>query len=309
MTPSRAAPADVTLLGAGNDLFIWNPGDGSDIVDGQADLDTLEFNGSNASENIAIAANGQRVSLTSDVGNVVMDVNGVEHTELAPWRCRQNRGQRPDRHGRHAGCANLDHGQSDQVNVSHRRCGCHRDRSGDGEVTGLPRRLRSRTPTATTSSWYGWRWRRVIDASNLPAGQIGLTLNGGAGVDVIAGSQGDDTVVGGQGDDRAFLGDGNDLFVWNPGDGSDIVNGQAGFDTLDFNGANISENINISANGSVALLTRNVAAIEMNLAGVERIQFEARAGADNTVNDLTRTGVKQVDRHSGQAPTTARPTP
>ena len=94
----------------------------------------------------------------------------------------------------------------------------------------------------------------------------------------------------------AFLGNGNDTFVWNPGDGSDVVEGQAGFDTLQFNGANINEKINISANGGRVGFTRDVANITMDLNGIERINFEALGGADTiTVNDLTGTGVKQVN--------------
>ena len=37
---------------------------------------------------------------------------------------------------------------------------------------------------------------------------------------------------GGTGNDVALMGAGDDTFVWNPGDGSDTVEGQAGFDTL-----------------------------------------------------------------------------
>src|SRR5277367_3678732 len=69
-------------MGKGDDTFVWNPGDGSDTVEGQAGTDTLLFNGSNASENFDISANGSRVSLFRDVGNVTMDLNGVEHIQL-----------------------------------------------------------------------------------------------------------------------------------------------------------------------------------------------------------------------------------
>jgi Ca2+-binding RTX toxin-like protein len=122
------------------------------------------------------------------------------------------------------------------------------------------------------------------------------TLNGGAGDDTLFGGAGDDTVVGGKGTDTAFLGAGNDLFIWNPGEGSDVVEGQAGFDTLDFRGANINENITISAGGSGALFTRANGNIDLN--GVERIQFEATGLGQHsdsiTINDLTGTDVKQV---------------
>ena len=135
----------------------------------------------------------------------------------------------------------------------------------------------------------------VIDASGLPANQIGLVLNGGTGNDVILGSRGNDSVNGGIGNDVAALGDGNDLFTWNPGDGSDVVDGQGGVDTLVFNGANIGENIGISANGGQATLTRDVGAVTMHLTSVERIELSTAGGADHiTVNDLSGTGVRQV---------------
>jgi Ca2+-binding RTX toxin-like protein len=120
------------------------------------------------------------------------------------------------------------------------------------------------------------------------------TLNGGDGDDFLDGGAGDDKVLGGKGTDTAFLGDGNDTFTWNPGDGNDTVEGQAGFDTLDFHGADKSETVVMSANGSRAMFTRAAGNIDLN--GVERIQFEAQGQhADNiTINDLTGTDVKQV---------------
>ena len=91
-----------------------------------------------------------------------------------------------------------------------------------------------------------------INASALNPGQINLTINGGAGNDTITGSRGNDVVIGGTGNDVALLGAGDDTFIWNPGDASDKIEGQVGTDTLRFNGANIDEKIDISANGSRA---------------------------------------------------------
>ena len=91
----------MALLGAGDDTFVWNPGDGSDTVEGQAGTDTLLFNGANVNENIDISANGARVRFFRDVGNITMDLNGVEHIQLQrPGRRRHHHGQRPDRHRR-----------------------------------------------------------------------------------------------------------------------------------------------------------------------------------------------------------------
>src|SRR5262249_21113983 len=69
---------DTMIGGAGDDTFVWNPGDGSDVIEGQDGSDTLQFNGANVSENINLSANGSRLLLTRDVGNITMDVNGVE---------------------------------------------------------------------------------------------------------------------------------------------------------------------------------------------------------------------------------------
>ena len=136
----------------------------------------------------------------------------------------------------------------------------------------------------------------VITAGNGLANLIHLTIDGGAGNDTITGGDGNDTllggdgndvVTGGRGNDTAQLGAGDDTFVWNPGDGSDIVEGQDGNDTLLFNGANVNETIDISANGGQARFTRDVANIIMDLNDVEHIQFNALGGADKiTVNNL-----------------------
>ena len=144
----------------------------------------------------------------------------------------------------------------------------------------------------------------VFTAGNGLANLIHLTLDGGAGNDTITGGDGNDTllggdgndlIAGGRGNDVAQLGAGDDTFVWNPGDGSDTVEGQDGFDTLLFNGANVNENINISANGTRVPFFRDVGNVTMDLNSIERIQIAALGGADNImVNDLTGTGVKQV---------------
>ena len=94
----------------------------------------------------------------------------------------------------------------------------------------------------------------------------------------------------------ASLGAGNDTFVWNPGDGSDTVEGQAGADTLQFNGSNIGENIDISANGSRIRLSRDIGMVTMDVNGTETINVRALGGEDTiTVNDLTGTDISKVN--------------
>ena len=64
---------------------------------------------------------------------------------------------------------------------------------------------------------------------------------------------------------------------------------------MQFNGANIAENIDISANGGRVRFFRNIANVTMDLDDVERIDFNALGGADKiVVNDLSGTDVDQV---------------
>jgi Ca2+-binding RTX toxin-like protein len=121
-------------------------------------------------------------------------------------------------------------------------------------------------------------------------------LAGGKGIERLLGGRGNDSIDGNGGNDLALLGPGNDIFVWDPGDGSDTVEGQGGADTMVFNGANVSEQVDLSANGNRLKFFRVQANITMDTAGVERVDFNALGGADLvTVNDLSGTDVNSVN--------------
>ena len=63
-------------------------------------------------------------------------------------------------------------------------------------------------------------------------------LIGGLGTDILAPGRGDDVILGGvehfnpSNRDRAFGGNGHDIFIWKPGDGSDLWNGGWGHDVV-----------------------------------------------------------------------------
>jgi Ca2+-binding RTX toxin-like protein len=89
-------------------------------------------------------------------------------------------------------------------------------------------------------------------------------LFGGNGNEKLFGGNGDDSIDGNKGDDLAFMGNGDDTFVWDPGDGSDTIEGQNGKDTMLFNGANIAEQVALSANGRRLRFFRDIANITMD---------------------------------------------
>jgi len=301
---------DTALLGAGNDTFVWNPGDGSDIVEGQGDFDTMVFNGANVAERIDLSANGSRLLFTRDVGSITMDVNGVEQVNLATLGGADTVTV-GDLTGTDVSTVNIDlagvpggrkgDGAADAVIVTG-TAGADKilvaGKDGSVRVGGLKAKvtITGTDPANDQLIINALAGVDSVDASALDAGIINLTINGGSGDDTLIGSQGDDLINGGQGNDAAFMGAGDDTFVWNPGDGSDMVEGQDGQDAMVFNGANINETINISANGSRVRFTRDVANIVMDLNGVDRIDFNALGGADTiTIGDLSGTDVAAVN--------------
>jgi Ca2+-binding RTX toxin-like protein len=284
---------DTLLGGSGDDTFQWNPGDGSDVVEGQGGRDTMVFVGSDDAEKFDISANGSRVRLTRDVGNVTMDLNGIETIDLNALGGADtitvndlSATDVSDVNLDLSGSAGTGDGQPDAVIIN----GTNGDDVGRiaafdngariGAVVGLfpfvnITGAEATNDTLTVNALGG---NDTVDASNLPANLIGLTVNGGAGNDTILGSQG------------------NDTFVWNPGDGSDTIDGDGGFDTMVFNGSDDAEKFDISANGSRVRLTRDIGGVAMDLNGVEDIDLNANGGADTiAVNDQSTTDLFQVN--------------
>ena len=146
---------------------------------------------------------------------------------------------------------------------------------------------------------------RIDETNGAFTDTIPTTIDGGDGNDTIAGGKGVETLIGGNGNDSidgnggndlALLGAGDDTFIWDPGDGSDTIEGQDGTDTMLFNGANVSEQVDLSANGNRLKFFRTQGNITMDTAGVERVDFNALGGADLvTVNDLSGTDVSSVN--------------
>ena len=146
---------------------------------------------------------------------------------------------------------------------------------------------------------------RIDDSNGAFTDSIPTTLDGGAGNDTLAGGAGAERPDRRrrQRHDRRqrrqrprFLGAGDDTFVWDPGDGSDVVEGQDGDDTMLFNGASGAEQVDLSANGNRLRFFRDLGAITMDTAGVETVDFNALGGADTVnVNDLTGTDVTKVN--------------
>jgi hypothetical protein len=281
---------DMIFLGAGDDTFQWNPGDGSDVVEGQGGTDTMVFNGSDLAERFDISDTGSglpfhRVRLTRDIGAVSMNLNGIETIEL-----NANGGADTitinDQTATDIFTVNVDlggfgngDGQADTIIINGTngddlaQIASFNGTSIGANVSFFPfvniTSAESASDMLTLNTLGG---NDIIDASSLAADLITLTVNAGVGNDTIVGSQA------------------TDIFVWNPGDGSDTIDGQAGFDSILFNGSDTAERFDFSPNGNQGQFTGDAGSVAMNFIGVEHFDLTTLGGADTiTVNDLTQT--------------------
>ena len=280
----------------------------------------MTFNGSGANESFRLSANGARARLTRDVGAITMDFDGIERVDvnslggndvltvddLAGTKVRTVNHDEAAALGGTAPDAGND---QTIVNATQRRRHdrCDRRRRNAASVTGLAATVNIAHADAARDALIvnalGGNDR--IDASALGADTMKLTEDGGAGDDTLLGGRGNDVLLGGdgndaidgnQGNDTALMGAGDDRFTWDPGDGSDIIEGQAGRDAMTFNGANVAEAFDVSANGGRVRFFRNVANITMDLNDVEAIDLNALGGADQlTVNDVSGTDLTAVN--------------
>jgi hypothetical protein len=209
--------------GAGNDAivggpafetFVWNPGDGSDTVEGGNGEDTMIVNGSDLAEKFDLSASGSRVRVTRDIDGGTMDLNGVEDVTVNALGGADTITVN-DLTGTGVEFINLNlagavggtvgDGFADSVifNGSNGADaiplrGGSVDNSGNtGVVTVGPgtsrllpyfltiRATERATDTLTVNALGG---DDLVDASSLPAGLIGLRVNGGAGNDTVLGT-------------------------------------------------------------------------------------------------------------------------
>jgi Ca2+-binding RTX toxin-like protein len=78
-------------------------------------------------------------------------------------------------------------------------------------------------------------------------------LCGGEGIDTVNGGDGADTIYGGKGNDKLYGGNGNDTYVFNLGDGQDIIqdlDGSTGnIDVITFGKGILAENVSVERKG------------------------------------------------------------
>jgi hypothetical protein len=109
-------------------------------------------------------------------------------------------------------------------------------------------------------------------------------LTGGAGNDILVGAPGADTLVGGADDD---------VMIWSNGDGSDVMDGNAGADIVQVNGAlggaALNDSFTIAANGTRVNFNRiSTGPFSLDIGTVETLIVNGIDGTDTfAASDLT----------------------
>ena len=233
---------DVMLGEQGNDLFVWNNGDGSDLMEGGADIDTVQVNGANgAGDDFSIDPNGARVRFQrNNLGLFALDIGTTENLDV--------NGQ----------------GGSDVI-------------AGSVGLNGLIK-------------------------LDLDGGQGNDLLIGGDGVDTLRGGAGNDTLIGRKGNDVMLGEQGNDLFVWNNGDGSDLMEGGADIDTVQVDGANgAGDDFSIDPNGArVRFQRNNLGLFALDIGTTENLDVNGQGGSDVIAGSVGLNGLIKLDLDGGE---------
>ncbi len=127
-------------------------------------------------------------------------------------------------------------------------------------------------------------------------------IRGGDGVDYLSGGDGNDTIIGDRGNDTFAGGAGNDRLIWNNGDGSDRISGNAGYDVVEVNGAGVGDNFRLQrdAEGRAIFDRLNLVPFTLTVDTAEKFEVNGQGGDDIfDVNSLAGTSITSVQFTGG----------
>ena len=255
---------DFMFGGQGDDRLIWNNGDGSDDLFGGQGYDVSVVNDD--------AVNGD---------DFVLGQNGdkalFERVNL--------------------GLFNLDAKNVEKFEVN--------ATGGDDKLT-----VNDLSNTTVESVYFsGGEGNDTLDGSNTSTvleaygGAGDDELIGGSANDTLIGDAGNDDIEGEKGDDTMIGGEGDDTLGWDDGDGSDLMSGGAGYDTIDVDGAvEKGDEFVLNQDGEKAIFDRtNLGPFTLTTDTAEKFEVDGLGGDDKfDVNDLSNTAVESIAFDGGE---------
>ena len=265
--------------GSGDDMLVWNNGDGSDLMNGGRGHDQVQVNFNTDLVNddlqnkdvaeFSVTDKGvqfARIELNdqSEVGLFQLDIRNTEELET-------NFGGGDDTAVLKDNVLqeiklDLDGGDGEDTldlsQVSHAvKVNLNRDKVGESKLENFEDIIGTE-----------------FDDKVIGDGEDN-EISGLGGSDSIRGRDGDDILVGNKGDDFVFGGGGDDMLVWNNGDGSDLLDGDGGYDTVQVNFDTDLVNDDLQ--------NKDVAEFSVTDQGVQFARIE--------VNDQTEVGLFELD--------------
>jgi Ca2+-binding RTX toxin-like protein len=290
--------ADRIRGGAGGDHFFHEAGDGSDRIDGGAGADTVQPSGTGAAEQFTAAAVRGRVRLTAGQVSRRLDLGSIEILRVRPSAGVDG-----------VTLGDLSTTALSEVTVDLQGSGSLSDAVAEVvTVTGTPGRDSITTDIDDNGVLLVAGAGPLVRVVRPDAGVDRVRIAAGAGADrfvstqstfspllTLLGGPGNDDLVGGRGSDLLLGGTGRDVLRWGPGGGNDRLDGNADGDRLHVEGSNAAEQVSLTAVGARVELRRDIAAVDLDIGGVERLDTEVLGGPDVLrVGDLAGTPVTQV---------------
>ncbi len=252
---------DVLTGGAGKDVFIYNSGDGNDtITDYTVGDDTLKVVGASVG---TYTVSGNNAIIKIGTGSVTLKDVGEKEIVIAD----ENDNARIYRNGLIYGGTSVARAKSLTVTSAY-----------TGDLSSYGANVVSIDASARTS------------AIELVGNAADNYIAGGTKADTIEGGDGDDTIVGGKGNDTLAGGDGKDVFVYDSGDGSDVITDYtAGEDIISLAG---DYPVVYSVSGSDAILTIGKSNLTLQGVGNDSIKIVN----SNEVASICYNGAIQLEK-------------
>lgn len=204
--------ADTLDGGEGADLFVWNAGDGNDVILNYANEDAISI--------ASAAVKYSNFSTVKSSNDVTLKIGSAKIT--------------------------IKDAKDKVVTVYDK----------DGKEVTFPQtvKLSSSNKVATlTDDYYKTEfvagdYHKNIREINAEAVDHALSITGSGKADLIIGTDGDDTIIGGRGGDTLQGGNGADIFVYNSGDGNDVITDYAAVDKISIASGAVSDAVEVDGN-------------------------------------------------------------